>query len=60
MNPNELTPGKEYSQGPINNICCLQDNGVKCQQQAGNASYSKRIRKIVEQLNLHLDAVVCL
>lgn len=60
MNQNELTTSKECSQDSIEKICCIQDTGVRCQQQAKNASYSKNIRKTVEKLNLHLDAVVCL
>ena len=37
--------------------CCLVENGVRCLRAAGNASYSKRIQKMVAQkkLKLHMD-----
>ena len=42
-------------------ICCLIDNGNRCTNQAGNASYSKRIQKTVQQRKLKLvrDDSVC-
>jgi histone deacetylase complex subunit SAP30 len=41
--------------------CCLIDNGMRCTQPTGNASYSKRIAKMVQQrrLKLSLDHTVC-
>lgn len=44
-------------------MCCLIDDGERCQNQAGNASYSKRIQKTVQQRKLKLirdDSVCCL
>lgn len=35
-------------------ICCLIDNGERCNNSAGNASYSKRIQKTVQQRKLKL------
>lgn len=35
-------------------ICCLIDNGERCNNNAGNASYSKRIQKTVQQRKLKL------
>ncbi|KAK3100697.1 hypothetical protein FSP39_023901 [Pinctada imbricata] len=35
-------------------ICCLIDNNNRCTNQAGNASYSKRIQKTVQQRKLKL------
>ncbi|KAK2716281.1 histone deacetylase complex subunit SAP30L-like [Artemia franciscana] len=39
-------------------ICCLSEDGERCDRSAGNASYSKRIQKTVQQrkLRLHLDS----
>jgi len=34
--------------------CCLIDNGIRCHQPTGNASYSKRIAKTVAQRRLKL------
>jgi len=59
MNQNGFSTGEEDSRGPLDKICCLQEDGFRCQRQAGNASYSKKIRNTVRQLKLHLDAVVC-
>lgn len=38
-------------------VCCLVDEGDRCKKPAGNASYSKKIQKIVQQrrLKLHID-----
>ncbi|XP_059482383.1 histone deacetylase complex subunit SAP30 homolog [Neocloeon triangulifer] len=49
--------GEEDSRGPSNQFCCLIDEGERCIKLAGNASYSKRIQKIVAQrrLRLHID-----
>lgn len=43
-------------------LCCLIDDGDRCTRTAGNASYSKRIQKTVQQrkLRLHMDSSVCL
>ncbi len=42
-------------------ICCLVDDGKRCARRAGNASYSKRIQKTVQQrrLKLNIDHSVC-
>ncbi|XP_018334346.1 histone deacetylase complex subunit SAP30 homolog [Agrilus planipennis] len=49
---------EEDSRGPTDQICCLVDNNDRCAKTAGNASYSKRIQKTVQQrrLNLSIDA----
>ncbi|XP_050303584.1 histone deacetylase complex subunit SAP30 homolog [Anthonomus grandis grandis] len=54
---NGFSTGEEDSRGPTDQICCLIDNGERCANAAGNASYSKRIQKTVTQrrLNLLLD-----
>ncbi|VVC40293.1 Hypothetical protein CINCED_3A009038 [Cinara cedri] len=57
MNQNGFSTGEEDSKGPIDKFCCLQEDGLRCQRQAGNASYSKKIRNTVRQLKLHLDNV---
>ena len=36
-------------------ICCLVDEGKRCARRAGNASYSKRIQKTVQQRRLKLN-----
>ena len=36
-------------------ICCLVDDGKRCARRAGNASYSKRIQKTVQQRRLKLN-----
>ncbi|GFO09202.1 histone deacetylase complex subunit sap30 homolog [Plakobranchus ocellatus] len=36
-------------------VCCLIDSGEKCQRQAGNASYSKRIQNQARKLKLTRD-----
>ncbi|XP_069129062.1 histone deacetylase complex subunit SAP30L-like [Argopecten irradians] len=45
---------EEDSRGGHDQICCLFDSGVRCTNQAGNASYSKRIQKTVQQRKLKL------
>ncbi|KAG5897022.1 hypothetical protein JTB14_021745 [Gonioctena quinquepunctata] len=54
---NGFSTGEEDSRGPIDQICCLIENGERCSKPAGNASYSKRIQKTVTQrrLNLAID-----
>ncbi|XP_044749163.1 histone deacetylase complex subunit SAP30 homolog [Coccinella septempunctata] len=54
---NGFSTGEEDSREPTEQICCLIDNGQRCIEIAGNASYSKRIQKTVTQrrLNLALD-----
>lgn len=54
---NGFSTGEEDSRGPSNQFCCLIDEGDRCNKLAGNASYSKRIQKIVAQrrLRLHID-----
>jgi len=39
-------------------LCCLIDDNERCSRVAGNASYSKRIQKTVQQrkLRLHMDS----
>lgn len=37
-----------------NQICCLIDGAYRCARPAGNASYSKRIQKTVQQRRLRL------
>ena len=41
-------------------LCCLIDDNERCSRVAGNASYSKRIQKTVQQrkLRLHMDSSV--
>lgn len=54
---NGFSSVEEDSREPTEQICCLIDNGERCFEIAGNASYSKRIQKTVTQrrLNLALD-----
>ena len=40
-------------------ICSLIDDGERCTRQAGNASYSKRIQKTVQQKKLKLTRDDC-
>lgn len=44
-------------QEPNRTICCLFDNGIRCDRVAGNASFSVRIQKIVgtKKMNFALD-----
>lgn len=60
MNNNGFSTGEEDSRGPADQICCLLDDGERCRNQAGNASYSKRIQKTVTQrrLKLNIDSTV--
>ncbi|CAH1106285.1 unnamed protein product [Psylliodes chrysocephalus] len=51
---NGFSTGEEDSRGPTDQICCLIDNSERCSKPAGNASYSKRIQKIVIQRRLNL------
>lgn len=45
-----------HSGTPGHNWCCLTEEGVKrCTRIAGNASYSKRIQKIVQQKKMRLS-----
>ena len=37
------------------NLCCLTEDGSRCSRVAGNASYSKRIQKTVQQKRLKLS-----
>ncbi|XP_074649803.1 histone deacetylase complex subunit SAP30L-A-like [Tubulanus polymorphus] len=46
---------EEDSRGPQDQICCLLESGTRCVRLAGNASYSKRIQKIVLQRKLKLN-----
>ncbi|XP_072904107.1 histone deacetylase complex subunit SAP30L isoform X2 [Hemitrygon akajei] len=36
-------------------ICCLVDDGERCNRPAGNASFSKRIQKSISQKKLKLE-----
>ncbi|XP_070197590.1 histone deacetylase complex subunit SAP30 homolog isoform X2 [Littorina saxatilis] len=45
---------EDDSRGGHDQVCCLLDGGDRCQNQAGNASYSKRIQKTVQQRKLKL------
>lgn len=45
---------EDDSRGGHDQVCCLVDNNERCQNQAGNASYSKRIQKTVQQRKLKL------
>ncbi|CAC5421638.1 histone deacetylase complex subunit SAP30L-like isoform X2 [Mytilus californianus] len=45
---------EEDSRNGHDQICCLIDNTNRCTNHAGNASYSKRIQKIVQQRKLKL------
>lgn len=42
------------SAGGATQTCCLVEDQVRCQRSAGNASYSKRIQKTVQQKSLRL------
>jgi len=50
-------PSEPYWVSQREQQCCLVENGRRCTRPAGNASYSKRIQKIVAQrkLKLHMD-----
>lgn len=43
------------NQASNNQICCLTEETVRCSRGAGNASYSKRIQKTVQQKRLRLS-----
>ena len=47
-------------QEPNKYVCCLLDQGVRCDRVAGNASFSARIQKIVasKKMNFILDPIV--
>ena len=53
MSTNGLS--EEDSRGGHDQICCLVDDGERCTRPAGNASYSKRIQKTVQQRRLKLN-----
>jgi len=55
MNNNGFSTGEEDSRGPADQICCLIDDGERCRNAAGNASYSKRIQKTVTTRRLKLS-----
>ncbi|XP_059157759.1 histone deacetylase complex subunit SAP30 homolog [Physella acuta] len=48
---------EDDSRSSHDQICCLIDSGEKCQRQAGNASYSKRIQNQARKLKLTRDEV---
>lgn len=67
MNNGNYSSGEDDSRGAGSQICCLVEmgnpgiiNGERCKNQAGNASYSKRIQKTVLQrrLKLNIDTTV--
>lgn len=69
MNNGNYSSGEDDSRGNGSQICCLVEisipgiiNGERCKNQAGNASYSKRIHKTVLQrkLKLNIDTTVSL
>lgn len=41
--------------GGHDQICCLMESNTRCSRPAGNASYSKRIQKTVQQRKLKLN-----
>lgn len=51
---NGFSSAEEDSRGPVDQMCCLKDDGEVCRNAAGNASYSKRIQKTVAQRRLKL------
>ena len=53
MSTNGLS-GEDDSRGH-DQICCLVDDNRRCYRPAGNASYSKRIQKTVQQRRLKLN-----
>lgn len=53
MSTNGFT-SEEDSRGGHDQVCCLVDDGKRCTNPAGNASYSKRIQKTVAQRKLKL------
>jgi len=53
MSTNGLS-GEEENRTGHEQICCLVDDNRRCYRPAGNASYSKRIQKTVQQRRLRL------
>lgn len=55
-----ITTPSNIKQEPNKYICCLLDNGIRCDRIAGNASFSARIQKIVgtKKMNFALDPTV--
>ncbi|XP_045202896.1 histone deacetylase complex subunit SAP30L-like [Mercenaria mercenaria] len=51
---NGLSAEEETRGTGHNQICCLIDGAYRCSRPAGNASYSKRIQKTVQQRRLRL------
>ncbi|KAL5012935.1 hypothetical protein ScPMuIL_011486 [Solemya velum] len=47
-------PDEDTRTAHINQTCCLLDNGDRCGRPAGNASYSVRIQKTVQQRKMKL------
>ncbi|XP_022325558.1 histone deacetylase complex subunit SAP30 homolog isoform X2 [Crassostrea virginica] len=54
MSVNGFSTEEDSRQGH-DQICCLIDSGDRCNNSAGNASYSKRIQKTVQQRKLKLS-----
>lgn len=53
---NGFSTGEEDSRGHTDQTCCLIDDMERCRNQAGYASYSKRIQKTVAQKRLKLSS----
>lgn len=51
---NDFSTCDEDSREAVVQLCCLRDGAVRCHRPAGNASYNKRIVKIVAQRKLRL------
>uniref|UniRef100_T1KPK6 Histone deacetylase complex subunit SAP30 zinc-finger domain-containing protein n=1 Tax=Tetranychus urticae TaxID=32264 RepID=T1KPK6_TETUR len=55
-----VNPGSAFSSSfslssNIHQLCCLTEDGSRCNRVAGNASYSKRIQKTAQQKKLRLS-----
>ncbi|KAK3610165.1 hypothetical protein CHS0354_039949 [Potamilus streckersoni] len=51
---NGFSTEEDSRSGGHDQICCLIESGDRCTRPAGNASYSKRIQKTVQQRKLRL------
>ncbi|XP_071951732.1 histone deacetylase complex subunit SAP30L-like [Antedon mediterranea] len=52
---NGFSTEDDIHDGGHGQICCLVDDGERCSRAAGNACYSKRIAKTVQQRKLKLN-----
>jgi len=59
MDQNDVRTSEEDSQGAINEICCLLEDGIRCYRQAGNVSDNNEICNSDRQIKLQLVAIVC-